>query len=102
MDQPVFLMIEATPNPNDMDALKVYQSKTPPIAKEYGAMPVATYDVDTALIGDKKPGVFVVLSFPTREAIDGLFNDPAYQALIPLRDRGFSDVRFYVVNERVQ
>ena len=101
MDQTVFLMIEATRNPSEMDALSTYQSKTPPIAKKYGAAPVATYDVDTALIGDKKPGVFAVLSFPTREAIDRLFSDPDYQALIPLRDRGFSDVRFFVVHERV-
>ena len=101
MNKPVFLMIEATPNPSEMDALQTYQSKTPPIAKKYGAVPVATYDVETALIGDKKPGVFVVLSFPNREAIDGLFNDPDYLAIIPLRDLGFSDVRFYVVNERI-
>jgi uncharacterized protein (DUF1330 family) len=101
MDQPVFFMFEATPYPNERDALKAYLSQTPAIAKEYGATPVATYDVVTALVGDKKPGVFMVLSFPTRAAIDGLFNDPAYQALIPLRDRGFSDVCFYVVNERI-
>lgn len=101
MSKPVFLMIEATPNPNEMEALQAYQSKTPAIAKKYGAAPVATYDVDSALNGDKKPGVFAVLSFPNREAIDSLFSDPDYLAIIALRDLGFKDVRFYVMNERI-
>ncbi|WP_320822667.1 DUF1330 domain-containing protein [Reinekea sp.] len=101
MAQPVFLIIEATPNPSEMEALKAYQSQTPPLAKKYGAIPVANYDVQAVLFGGTQPGVFSVLSFPSRAAIDGLFSDPAYQELIPTRDLGFTDLKFYVVNERL-
>ena len=40
-------------------------------------------------------------STSSNEAITALFNDPAYLALVPERDRGFSHLRYYVVNERI-
>jgi len=101
MSQPVFLMIEATPNPNEKEALQSYLSQAPVVTKEYGGVPIATYDVETAIDHGEKPGVFVVMSFPSRDAIKSLFSDPAYEALIPLRDLGFSQIRYFIVNERV-
>jgi len=101
MTLPVFLHIEATPNPNEMEALKAYSSQVPAVAKEHGAVPIATYDVEKALDDKQAPAVFAVVSFPTRESINDFFEDPAYQALIPLRNKGFEQVRFYVTNERV-
>ncbi len=48
-----------------------------------------------------KAAVFAVLSFPSSDAITALFNDPAYLALVPERDRGFSHLRYYTVSERI-
>ena len=101
MTLPVFLHIEATPDPNEMAALQAYSSQVPAIAKEHGAVTVATYDVEKALDDEKAPGLFVVVSFPTRESITAFFEDPAYQALIPLRDKGFEQVRYYITSERL-
>lgn len=101
MTQPVFLLIEATPNPIEKDAMQSYLTKASVVTKEHGGVPVATYDVETVLDDDDKPAVFAVISFPSREAIKNLFNDPAYKALIPMRDLGFSSVRYFIVNERV-
>ena len=101
MSQPVFLMIEATPNPSEKEALQAYLTQAPTVTKEHGGVPVATYDVESAFDDGDKPAVFVVMSFPSRDAIKALFSDPAYEALIPMRDRGFSHIRYFIVNERV-
>jgi len=102
MNQPVFLMVEATLNPNETDALTSYLSQAPAIiTKKHGGVPVATYDVQSVMDDDEKAAVFAVISFPTQAAITALFSDPAYVALLPERDRGFSHLRYYVVNERL-
>jgi len=64
-------------------------------------VPVATYDVQSVMDDSDKAAAFAVISFPSRVAIGALFRDPAYVALIPERDRGFSHLRYYVVNERI-
>lgn len=101
MTLPVFLHIEATLNPDETAALEAYSSKVPAVAKAHGAVPIATYDVEAALDQQPAPDVFVVVSFTTRGAIQAFFDDPAYQALIPVRDKAFAEVRFYVTSERV-
>jgi len=101
MEHPVFLLVEATPNPDQKEALKAYLSQAPALTKAHGGVPVASYDVEHALDGGTHSAVFAVLSFPSRNAIDALFSDPAYQALVPVRDLGFTHIRYYVVSEKV-
>ena len=101
MNVPVFLHIEATPNPNEFEALQGYLSQAPSVVNHYGGVVVATYDVECALDDKAKPAVFMVVSFPSREAIDSLFTSEAYQAIVPLRDKGFEHIRFYVTSERL-
>ncbi len=101
MTLPVFLLIEATQNPEQKEALQSYLSKAPAITKSHGAVPVASYDVESVLDQGDKPGLFAVISFPNRDAITALFDDPAYKALIPERDLGFNSIRYFITNERV-
>jgi len=101
MTLPVFLHIEATPNPNEMAALQSYQSQVPHLIQAHGGIPIAIYDVEQALDDADSPAIFVVVSFPTRNAIDNFFADSAYQAIVPVRDRGFSHLRFFITSERI-
>lgn len=102
MEQPVFLMVEATPNQEQKEALLSYQSQAPVIVKAHGGIPVAIYTVEAALDGGENPALFAVVSFPSRDAIEALFNDPAYKALTSQRDLVFDHLRYYIVNERIQ
>lgn len=101
MTLPVFLHIEATPNPNEKEALQSYLSQAPRLIQAHGGVPIATYDVERALDDANSPDVFVVVSFPNRDAIDNFFADSAYQAIVPVRDRGFSHLRFFITSERI-
>ena len=103
METPIFLIVEATPNPENMIELQSYSSQAPAIAKKHGGVPVASYNVESAIDSEEKPAAIAVFSFPNREAIqDLLINDPDYQQLIPLRDKGFKSIRFFVCNENTQ
>lgn len=102
MELPVFLHIEATPNLDESQALQAYLSQVPSIVEGYGGIPIATYDVEKALDDNpQKPAVFAVLSFPSRASIEAFFQDPDYLAIVPLRERGFNHIRFYVTSERI-
>lgn len=101
MTLPVFLHIEATPNPNEKAALHAYFSQVPSIMKQHGGVPIATYDVEHALDNEKCAAVFVVVSFPSKDAINQFFADNNYKAIVPMRDRGFSHLRFYITSERI-
>ncbi|WP_444943402.1 DUF1330 domain-containing protein [Microbulbifer sp. ZKSA006] len=99
---PVFLHIESSPNPQETQALQAYLSKIPALIQRYGGVPIASYEVEEALDGGESAQGFAVLSFPDRAAIHALFNDTAYRALIPLRDRAFAHLRFYITSERIE
>ncbi len=101
MTLPVFLFIEAKPNMAEREALQAYLSKVPNVVNQYAGVPIATYDVEKTLDGCDGPSIFSVISFPSRQSIEAFFADPAYQAIVPLRDKGFSHLRFHITSERV-
>ncbi len=101
MTLPVFLHIEATPNANEIEALQSYSSSVSAILHKHGGIAIATYDVERSLDGAESPAAFMVVSFPSRAAIDDFFADSAYQSIVPLRDLGFSHLRFYITSERI-
>jgi uncharacterized protein (DUF1330 family) len=103
METLTFLIVEASPNPENMSELQGYSSQSPAMLKKHGGVPVANYNVESAIGSEEKPAVIAIFSFPNREAIqDLLINDPDYQQLIPLRDKAFKSIRFFVCNENTQ
>lgn len=101
MTLPVFLHIEATPSSSENAALKAYLSQASILIKQYGGVPIATYDVEKAMDERSVPGVINVLSFPSRESIAAFFNDANYLAILPLREKAFSHLRFFITSERI-
>lgn len=102
MENQVFLMVEATPNPDNKEDLQAYGSQAPLLMKKHGGIPIARYSVESVVGEGDKPSAYAVISFPNREAIqDLLVNDADYQKLIPLRNNAFKSIRFFVCNEQV-
>jgi len=103
MTTPAFLIVEATPNPENKNELQSYSAQAPTLMKKHGGVPLARYSVESMIDSVEKPAAFAVISFPSKNAIqDLLVNDPDYQKLIPLRDKGFKSIRFFVCNEQIQ
>ncbi len=101
MTQPVFLIITATANGQELAAHDEYLKKSAPISAQYGAVKVANYRLSEALDELAMPEHCLVVSFPTRQSISDLFSDPNYQALIKLRDLGFKAIRYFIGSERI-
>lgn len=102
MENQVFLIVEATPNPDNQAELQSYGSQAPTLMKKHGGIPIARYSVEASIGSEEKPAAIAVISFPNREAIqDLLVNDPDYQLLIPSRNKAFKDIKFLVCNEQV-
>lgn len=101
MTLPVFLHIEATPDPQERQAMSAYYAKVPSLMRAHGGIPIANYDVEMALDELESPTMFSVVSFPTRESIQQFFDDVAYKSMIPVRDKAFKHLRFFVTSERI-
>ena len=105
MNKPVFLLIEATANPEFEFERQHYLQNAAPITARFGGTHVAGYSVDevleTIIEGEQPPGVLVVMSFPDRDRISALFCDDQYKALVPFRDKGFQHIRYSICNELV-
>jgi len=100
MDNQTFLIVEATPNPENMEDLQKYGSQSYDILAKHGGVRIAQYNVESVVDGGDKPAFVGVFSFPSQEAIqDLLVNDPDYQKLVPFRDKGFRNIRFFTCNE---
>jgi len=101
MENQTFMIVEATPNPENMEDLQSYGPTAYALLEKHGGVRIANYTVESAIEGGDKPGAIAVFSFPNPGAIqDLLFNDPEYQKIVPLRDRGFKSIRFFVCGEQ--
>ncbi len=101
MNEPVFLIISASPNPKQDEARNSYAQQAQPISAKHGAVQVASYNLNEALDGGAMPAVCVIVSFPSRQAIYDLFDDPDYKRLVVHRDLGFESVRYFIGNEQL-
>jgi len=100
MANQTFLVVEATPNPENMEDLQAYGSQSYAILEKHGGVRVANYNVETVMDTGDRPALIGVFSFPDPEAIQNLLvNDPDYQQLVPSRDKGFKSIRFFVCSE---
>lgn len=95
MGAQVFLVFEATPNPNNAEVMQTYGSQSYTIIAKHGGEPVSNYKVKSVMGSGEKPAIIGVFSFPSEVAISEMVNDPDYVAIVPFRDRAFSSIRSF-------
>ncbi|MBI5283972.1 MAG: DUF1330 domain-containing protein [Chloroflexi bacterium] len=67
-----------------------------PIVRRHGGEPLADgypLFVEATVRGELKPDVIDGFRFPSQEAMEALFQDPAYQEIVPIRDATFDMTR---------
>lgn len=100
MENRTFMVVEATPNPENMEDLQKYGAQSYAILEKHGGVRVANYNVESVLDSGEKPAAIAVFSFPNKDAIQNLlFNDPDYQKIVPYRDKGFKSIRFFLCSD---
>lgn len=94
-DGAVYLAVVAAPNPEAMDDLATYQQASGPIFGKHGAAPVAQLPISGHPVGDTPAAFVSILRLPSADAARAVFADPAYVAVVDIRDRALSSLDIY-------
>jgi uncharacterized protein (DUF1330 family) len=97
-DQKTTLVVTAVPNPNELASVQEYLHGVLPLFMGAGAKPVKRLKVDKVING-KPSGMVLVMDFDSADAISGMFESEDYAALVPVRDRGFSEMNIVLTRE---
>lgn len=92
------LVVTATPNPNEMASVQEYLQGVMPLFAQAGAELVSRSKVSEVLKGSSVEMV-LVMKLESDDAIKTLFNLPEYQALVPVRDKGFKEINIMISHE---
>ena len=84
-----FLLIHATPNPENMDLLPEYLSSMGPVFDKYQGVVVSKFKVIEQLVGEGKTKMVAILSFLNAEVIRILIAGDEFKELAKLRARVF-------------
>lgn len=93
------MIVTSTINPDEMESLQAYVQSVMPMLLELGGQVVKRTKITDVYFGEKPPELLLVMDFPSKEALRAMFNSEAYQALIPLRNKGFSAVNILFAEE---
>jgi uncharacterized protein (DUF1330 family) len=83
---------------HDFDTYKEYPPQVRPLLIKYGAKVLAMETNPRALEGEAKT-MNAIIEFPSEEAVNDFYNDPAYQAFIDLRHRSAANCTMVVLKE---
>jgi uncharacterized protein (DUF1330 family) len=90
------LLVTATPAEGQGEAMSRYLQGVQPLLAGAGGAPVKRVRVTDTITGTAGVGMALVMDFANAEAIQGVFASDAYQALMPDRDTGFSNIEILI------
>jgi uncharacterized protein (DUF1330 family) len=85
------LVVTATPNPEEMQSVQEYLGAVMPLLTGAGGSVVKRMKHDH-LVNGRPAGMVLVMDFESSDAAISMFESEEYQALVPVRDRGFSEM----------
>ena len=97
-DAKTTLVVTAVPNPNEMASVQEYLKGVMPLFQGAGGKLVKRLKVGKTVKGSPS-GMVLVMEFDSADAIGAMFESDDYAALVPARDRGFSEMNILLTNE---
>ena len=98
MNEKATLVVTAVPNPNEMESVQAYLQNVMPLLLGAGGKLVKRLKAGK-LINGKPSGMVLVMDFDSDEAITALFESDEYASLIPMRDKGFTEMNILLTHE---
>ncbi len=96
---PVTFISIGTVNPDEGEAMQSYATQAPPLLVAAGAKPKMRGRLVEELVGDGAPQTIFIAEFDSAEAAKAALATDEYQALVPDRDKAFSKLNFFLVDE---
>jgi uncharacterized protein (DUF1330 family) len=98
MNEKTTLVVTAVPNPHEMASVQEYLQGVLPLLMGAGGQLVKRLKLDRGIHG-KTSGMILVMDFDSSDAITGMFESEDYAALVPVRDKGFSEMNIQLTHE---
>jgi uncharacterized protein (DUF1330 family) len=98
MSEKATLVVTAVPNSSEMGAVQEYLKGVMPLLTGAGGKLVKRLKVDRVINGNPS-GMALVMDFDSAEAVTKMFESDEYAALIPVRDKGFSEMNILVTQQ---
>jgi uncharacterized protein (DUF1330 family) len=100
MSEKTLVVFNATVNPEGKEAFAAYLAGAQPMTAAAGGVAVGSYAVMGKIAGENTPQMFMIVEFPSAQAVHALYDSAEYQALIPFRDQAFTQMEIFAVKER--
>ncbi len=97
MHEKTTLVVTATPNPDEIPSVQQYLQGVMPLLTGAGGTVVKRLRTDTVINGNPS-GMTLVMDFDSADAITAMFESDDYAELVPIRDRGFSEMNILVTH----
>jgi uncharacterized protein (DUF1330 family) len=98
MSEKATLVVTAVPNPDEMASVQQYLQGVLPLFTGAGGKLVKRLKVDRNIHGNPS-GMVLVMDFDSAEAITTMFESEDYAALLPVRDKGFTEMNIQLTRE---
>jgi len=89
-EQKTFLLVNAIPNPNDMESFQLYLSKIVPIFMNNGGKMIGRYKTIEQVLGNGGIKASAIFEFPSAEAIKQMIASEAFTDLSELRKKAYT------------
>jgi len=83
------LIVNATPNPNESDALAYYSEHAGAILKAHKGKLIGKYTIFEVITSETN---VMIMEFEDDSIVEALSSGETYQKLIPYRDRAFNKI----------
>ena len=96
MSEQTLLIVNASVNPNEKEALSAYLDKAGPLFAKAGGKPLGRFKITEHLKGNHTPQMVAVMQFPNSQAIKKVFDSAEYETLIPIRNKAFTELNLFI------
>ncbi|GAB3481655.1 DUF1330 domain-containing protein [Marinomonas epiphytica] len=90
------MIVLASVNSKESEQASAYSEGVKSVLQQYGGTPQARYPITDQLVGEHRASVMLQVAFQSAESVRNFLESAEYQALLPMRDRGFSSMQIYV------
>jgi uncharacterized protein (DUF1330 family) len=95
MEEKATLVVTAVPKPEEMGSVQEYLHGVLPLLTGAGGTVVRRLKTNTVVNG-RPAGMVLVMDFESTDAVTAIFESDDYRALVPVRDRGFSEMNILI------
>lgn len=88
-----------TVNDDEPLALAQYIAATTPLMEQAGGRVLRRFSVNEVVVGHKPAKLVIIIEYPSREAVDMVFNSQVYSDIVPTRDLAFLEYHVSIVSD---